>query len=191
MVEALRFRMDRLLIFPPLIYLGNFLWRDWQLEVVAYLLWALGVLIWTPWIILRVDSRRGDTARSAAILGYGLLAWPLFLLILIVAPERSRFLVAFPFVCLWGAAAMALAAWNTSPPRPSKARAGLLAGGGLVFGLYAAALVGALLGAILGRYPVENAFIWFGLCLAAMFGAAMVFASFKLLKAAGQALRAA
>src|SRR6185437_11503136 len=68
------------------------------------------VLFWTPWLILRVDSRRppGDTAKAAAFLGYAMLGWPLSVAVIELVPTRFEFVLAFPVVLFWSVGFAAL-----------------------------------------------------------------------------------
>lgn len=68
---------DGLLILPLIVYLSGLIAGDIALAGYALLVWALAVMIWTPWIIVRVNMANppGDAWRAVAILGLGLLPW--------------------------------------------------------------------------------------------------------------------
>jgi hypothetical protein len=154
-------RLGNALALPPAAYLfGLFEPRPTSpqhpsLIGVAFILWALAVLFWTPWIVLRVDRRSppGDSARAAAILAFGLLGWPLaaapFVLAIVLGlPDRAPDLM-FPVVFGSGLASMLLAARHTPPAAPTTKRSAFLAVGALIYLACTAGFGGLLLGPML------------------------------------------
>lgn len=132
-------RLDGALALPWLAYLGGLFDRDPGLIGMGLGFWGLAVAIWTPWIVLRVRMSRptGDTARAAAVLGVGLLPWPFAIFAVAWLETWAGALAGFPLIYLWGAGAMAMAAFQW--PRVTAAqRAGLLVAGGLSYGVVAA-----------------------------------------------------
>jgi hypothetical protein len=198
-----------ILLWPPMLYVfGLFEPRPTSTTSsyattigIGFAVWALAVLSWTPWIIFRVDRRspRGDSARAAAILAYGLLGWPLALIPLGAAeifgvPERAPDLM-FPVVFGPGVAAMIFASRQTPPPALTRKRAVFLAGGALIYLACAAGLGRLLLGPMLrGLRNAEgpdqdfNGVLMF---LVALIASMTAFLSFRLARSAFRAWRGA
>jgi hypothetical protein len=198
--SALSFQFDRVLYGPPLVFAARYLASvlpTVKLPGPGFALgclffWAVGVALWTPYIIWRVDGStpRGDTARATALLGYGLLAWPLSIIPAVLAPRGQEAAVAFPFVFAWGATAMILAALSEGPPRPSARRTAMLSGAALIYlaltVLAAVFLVAPWLG--FSPFPDGSSLIpW--LVLVAIVGVMTGIATLKLVQAAGHAWR--
>jgi hypothetical protein len=139
------YRFDLVAVLPPGVYLLGLLWRL-DGSPMAYILWAIADVFWTPWLILRVDARRppGDTARATAFLGYAQLGWPLSALAIPFMPVRWEFLTAFPIVFLWSLAFTLAGVWRRrNTPRPGASRAAMLAGGAFAWLACALLLLGA------------------------------------------------
>jgi hypothetical protein len=183
------YSLDNVLLGPPIFY-GVALYRhDDAMAAIALAIWGLGTLLWTPWIVLRVDRRQpaGDAARAAALLGYGLLIWLATPVLVFAAPKGTGALWAFPVIFAVGAGAMAAAAWpQTGPASPSSGRAGLLAGGGAAYLIGAAALGGLayLFARHSGGFGLAVLLLALLVCLAALAGGA------ALLRAAWRTWRA-
>jgi hypothetical protein len=122
--------------------------------VIAYLLWGLATFIGTPWLLLRIDNDRppGDSAKAAALLGYGLLGWPLSLPAFMVLPLGSAFVLAFPIVFLWSVGFAIWAVRSQPKPMASVGRARMLAGGGLAYLIMAAGLAALAYALFTGAY---------------------------------------
>ena len=148
--ERTRWRIDDTfdgaLALPPILYVFGLLQADQELIGIALWVWALGVLAWTPWIVIRVlmNDPPGDGWRAVAILGFGLDPWAFFPPLLGLLSTFEGQAVAFPVVFIWSAAAMAMAAWGWPRIKTEAGRRRLLAGAALVYGLWAAALFTAI-----------------------------------------------
>lgn len=139
------YNLDWALLFAPAVFLFG-LFRNTDTSHIAYMMWALADVFWTPWLILRVDRRRppGDTAKVAAFLGYAHLGWPLSALAIQLMPVRWEFLTAFPIVLVWSVAfAVRGARPRPGKPQPSSRRAAMLAGGALAWLACALLLIAA------------------------------------------------
>lgn len=137
-------RLDGVLLLPWFGYFGGALDGDPGMIGFALMLWLLAVVIWTPWIVLRVRVSRptGDTTRAAAVLGVGLLPW-LVAVPLVSAPiTLAGALIGFPLMYLWGAGAMAAAALQWPARLSPRRRTATLVVGGLS---YAGVATGLLL----------------------------------------------
>ena len=148
------YTLDRALLLAPALYLITLVVQKTDLSIFAYGLWALAVLFWTPWLILRVDSRRppGDTAKAAAFLGYAMLGWPLSVAVIELVPTRFEFVLAFPVVFFWSVGFAALGVWPRPRPPASPRRARMLAGGATAYLACALLLAGPVAGAGAGLW---------------------------------------
>jgi len=144
------YSFDGLLVVPLACYVIAFPGGS----VLAYLLWPLATLFWTPWLIYRVDSSKppGDTARAAAFLGYALLGWPLSAVIIELVPRVWEFVLGFPVVFLWSVGFAAKGVWPGRKPQASRRRAWMLTGGVAAYLACSLALVGVVVGGWLGLY---------------------------------------
>jgi hypothetical protein len=142
-------RLGWLWTIPIVIYvLGLIPGGSWAFGF-AFAFWAIAVVVWTPWTLARVASRRPreDVTHAAALLGYGLLAWPLGLGVGLALGAGGDGVglglgIAFPLVVAPGGAAIVLAGRDRPPGAPSAKRALFLAGGSLSYAVVAAALAG-------------------------------------------------
>ena len=82
----------------------------------------------------------GDTARAAAVLGLGLLPWALAVPAINLLGTWPGGLIGFPLMFLWGAGAMAMAAFQWPSLQSSRQRVGVLIAGGSAYALVTAGL---------------------------------------------------
>jgi hypothetical protein len=163
----------------------------------ALALWALAVVFWTPYILLRTDLRRprADSARAAALLAFGLLAWPLGALVALLAvlaglDSGAALYLAFPVVFAGGAGAMILAARTPAPPAVAPAGRGrLLGGGALIYAACTAALVAIIAGPLFRavRDPAQERLVALAIVILAVLA---VLTGLGAVRLAGSALRA-
>lgn len=165
-----------------------------QFSLFCLALWALGVAFFTPWIVWRVDGSvpRGDPARAAALLAFGLLAWPLAGLAAMLAPEDQATAFGFLVAYVLGGSAMIVAGLSSPPPKPSVSRALLLAGGAFVYLVCAGLLAVVLFAPLLGLYAwPDGSSLWplFGLAVVAIYAVMAAWAVFGLGREALRAWR--
>ncbi|WP_430425582.1 hypothetical protein [Phenylobacterium sp.] len=136
-------RLDGVLLLPWFGDFGGVLDSDPGTIGFGLMVWLLAVVIWTPWIVLRVRMSRptGDTARAAAVLGLGLLPWVVAVPLTSAPITLAGALIGFPLMYLWGAGAMAAAALQWPARLPPRRRTAILVAGGLSYAVVAAGLL--------------------------------------------------
>jgi hypothetical protein len=140
-------RYDGFPLLPAGVYLLGVMQHEAGTIALAMWLWLFVVVVWTPWIVIRLAMARSDDDawRAMAVLGVGLLPWSLFAVMIGPLTSPTGLLRAFPLFYLWGAGAMAMAALDWPPTHRRWSRTLLLAGGAGAYGLFALILLGALL----------------------------------------------
>lgn len=136
-------RLDGVLLLPWFGYFGGVLDGDPGTIGFGLMVWLLAIVIWTPWIVLRVRMSRptGDTARAAAVLGLGLLPWVVAVPLVSAPITLVGALIGFPLMYLWGAGAMAAAALQWPARLSPRRRTAILVAGGLSYAVVAAGLL--------------------------------------------------
>jgi hypothetical protein len=102
--------LDNFLALPLLAYgVGLFSWDAGALRA-AFAAWVLAVLLWTPWILLRVHGANppGNTGRAFLWLALG--AAPAFpAAFAAIGMSKLGLALVFPLVYAWGGGGMLLA----------------------------------------------------------------------------------
>lgn len=161
--------------------------RDPEWTEMGYLAWPLLLLIWTPWLLWRVEARnpRGDTWRAAAAMAHTISPFSFAILV----PFVGSFM-PFCLTYLFGLCAMG-AAINLRPPKQSRRRRTvMMAIGGLVYGALAALMLWAPLSGILGDLRQFEDFILFFGAVLFLLGILVAALALKLFAEAVKAWRA-
>jgi hypothetical protein len=126
------------------------------------------------------------------MLAYGLLAWLIFPVLMLVTNLRGALLIGFPLVYLTGLLAMGLALFEAPPPGWPKRGSAFLASAAAIYGLIAAGLLSIVAWTAAGGRPrveAQSDFILLLIGLAGLLGLAVALLAFKIAALAVRAAR--